>query len=374
VIGFLVLVFLAVVGWSYLHALTLPGTDSLGAKSVEWLRGHGGSSLVRWGETEWYGHHKPPVAGMPHQGDLPRFPTPVAGEYGSTPTGVAVPHDVLPMVSGSSVPGEGHWLPVGRPVDSKPAVYATFLRPDPQHTRVVAGVAWMDMHLLQAVLYSGYQVPGGSGWTPAAPISAADGDLVAAFNSGFRLQDAAGSGYYSRGRTAAPIINGYASFVIYGNGTATVGQWGRDVTATPDIVSIRQNLNLIVDSGQPVPGLTDDRFQRWGATLGNKLYVWRSAVGVTADGALVYAGGKNLSIFTLAQLLAHCGAVRAMELDINTDWVNYFYFSPSPGGAAAPSNGSKLLPTMVSSAKRYFEPSSRDFIAMFAKPGAGATR
>jgi hypothetical protein len=253
-------------------------------------------------------------------------------------------------------------------------VYVTFIRPDPVHTSVVTGVAWMDTHLLKAELFSGYQVPGGGGWTPSAPISPSDGELIAAFNSGFRLQDAAGSGYYSRGRTAAPIINGYASLVIYSDGNATVGQWGRDVTATPNVVSIRQNLNLIVDNGQPVAGLTNDKFQKWGATLGNKLYVWRSGLGITSDGALVYAGGANLSIYSLAVALARCGAVRAMELDINTDWVDYFYFDPPPGATAGPANAHKLLPAMVSSTKRYFEPSSRDFIAMFANPAAGAAK
>jgi hypothetical protein len=367
VIALLLVAGLAVLGWSYGHALARPGTDSLGAKSVEWVRGHGGSGLVRWVEKEWYSHHPPPVGGVPHPGALPRSSVAPAGLYGATKAALPAPPNV-PSVAASPVAGEGRWLPVGTPVDGAPAIYTTFVRPDPVHTSVVTGVAWMDTHLLRAVLYSGYQVPGGAGWTPAAPISPAAGQLEAAFNSGFRLQDAAGSGYYSEGRTAAPIINGYASLVIYRDGRATVGQWGRDVTATPDVVSIRQNLNLIVDQGRPVPGLTDNKFQKWGATLGNKLYVWRSGIGVTADGALVYAGGGGLSIYSLADVLARCGAVRAMELDINTDWVDYFYFSPPVGTPASPANGTKLLPAMVQSTKRYFEPSSRDFIAMFAAP------
>ncbi len=41
-------------------------------------------------------------------------------------------------------------------------------------------------------------------------------------------------------------------------------------------------------------------------------------LGVTADGALVYVGGSGLSIVDLANLLARAGAVRAMEMDINT--------------------------------------------------------
>ena len=56
---------LALLGWSYVHALTAPGTDSLGAKSVEWVRGHGGRGLVQWVETEWYSHHPPPTGGVP---------------------------------------------------------------------------------------------------------------------------------------------------------------------------------------------------------------------------------------------------------------------------------------------------------------------
>jgi hypothetical protein len=367
VFAVLLLVGVAVVAWSYLHALSSPGTDSLGAKSVEWVRGHGGSGLVQWVEKEWYSHHPPPVGGAPHPRNLPKFPAVPAGFYRPTTAGLPPPAAVPPITK-PAVPGEGQWVPVGQPVDGAPAVYATFVRPDPVHTSLVTGVAWMDTHLLRAVLYAGYQVPGGSAWTPTAPIAPSAGQLVAAFNSGFRLQDAAGSGYYSEGRTAAPIINGYASLVIYNDGRATVGMWGRDVTATPDVVSIRQNLNLVVDHGRPVPGLTDDKFQKWGATLGNKLYVWRSGIGVTANGALIYAAGSGLSIYTLADVLARSGAVRAMELDINTDWVDYFYFNPPSGAAAAPSNATKLLPQMVQSTKRYFEPSSRDFIAMFADP------
>ena len=65
--------------------------------------------------------------------------------------------------------------------------------------------------------------------------------------------------------------------------------------------------------------------------MGNAIYVWRSGIGITADGALVYVGGPGLNITDLANLLVRAGAVRAMELDINTDWVN---FSRLPTGHA----------------------------------------
>ena len=119
-----------------------------------------------------------------------------------------------------------------------------------------------------------------------------------------------------------------ASFVIYRNGSANIADWGRDATLTPDVVSVRQNLDLLVDHGKPVPGLNPNDTTRWGYTLGNAVYVWRSGVGITASGALVYAGGPGLNITTLADILARAGAVRAMELDINTDWVNFAAYDP----------------------------------------------
>jgi hypothetical protein len=140
---------------------------------------------------------------------------------------------------------------------------------------------------------------------------------------------------------------------------------------SPSVVSVRQNLDLLVDGGQPVAGLDATDTTRWGATLGDSVYVWRSGVGITADGALVYVGGPGLNITDLADLLVRAGAVRAMELDINTDWVNFSVYSPSaPLGPATPSDGTELLPGMVGTPGRYFEPWwARDFITMSSRAG-----
>ncbi len=139
---------------------------------------------------------------------------------------------------------------------------------------------------------------------------------------------------------------------------------------TPQVVSVRQNLDLLVDNGKAVPGLNPDDTTQWGYTLGNAIFVWRSGLGTTADGALVYVGGPGLNITTLADLLVRAGAVRAMELDINTDWVNFATYRPASwNGLAAGANGTDLLPDMDSTPDRYFEPWwSRDFITMSARP------
>jgi hypothetical protein len=256
-------------------------------------------------------------------------------------------------------------------VGGLPAVYETTLRPDAVHTSYVVGVAWMDTQLLKATLYSGSQIPGGGPYTDTAPVQpGAASSLVAAFNAGFLMSQANG-GYFTEGRTILPLRNGAASFVVFNDGTSTVGAWGRDVAMSPAIVSVRQNLDLIVDNGQPVPGLNAADTTQWGFTLGNAVYVWRSGLGVTANGALVYVGGPGLNITDLADILVRAGAVKAMELDINTDWVNFSTYQPAtPTGLASPDNGQQLLPNMTGTPGRYFQPWwARDFITMSASSG-----
>ncbi len=248
-------------------------------------------------------------------------------------------------------------------------MYEAFVRPDAVHTSVVTGVAWMDTKLLSATLYSGSTIPGGGPWPDTAPISPQAADsLVTAFNSGFLMSDS-GGGYYTDGKTVFPLRQGAASFVIFRDGTATIGQWGRDVTMGPNVVAVRQNVGLLVDGGRPVPGLNANDTTHWGFTVGNQVYVWRSGVGVTATGALVYVGGPDLNITDLANVLVRAGAVRAMELDINTDWVNFTTYAPSaPGGLATPGNGTELLANMTGTPQRYFESWwSRDFFTMSAR-------
>ncbi|HZU73293.1 MAG TPA: phosphodiester glycosidase family protein [Acidimicrobiales bacterium] len=364
----LVVLLLVMSPWeaSYAAAVAGPGSGSLGARSTDWVRDHGGASLVGWVENLWYSHHSPPQGGRPPKGAIP-VAAPTSTVAGPTPVDHLSRPAPIPALASPPLPGEGIWHPVGRPVSGLPATYEAFLRPDAVHTSLVAGVAWMDTRLLRATLYSGSYIPGGGPWAYSAPVGAdASHYLVAAFNSGFRLKDSQG-GYFSEGRMVAPLRNGAASLVIYRDGSVTVGQWGRDAVMGPDVSAVRQNLRLIVDGGHPAPGLTSP--WAWGATLSNRVYVWRSAVGVTADGALVYVAGPGLDASSLANLLVRAGSVRAMELDINTDWVNFTSYRPdAPLGPALPSNGSLLLGQMSGGTGRYLMPWwNRDFIAMFAR-------
>jgi hypothetical protein len=333
------------------------GNQSLGpspsARLAEWTRDHGGSGLVSWIENEWYSHHPPKVGGVPARGAIPAAQRvkKLTGVKGRLPT----PAPIKPLAL-TPLPGEGDWHPIGREVNGIPTMYDTFLRPDQLHTSTVDAVVWMDTKMLSMQLYSGPYIPGGGPYPFTAPIlPKAATSLVAAFNAGFRMKDAAG-GYYTDGKTVDPLRKGGASLVIYKNGSATVADWGRDAKMTKNVESVRQNLVLLVDHGKSVPGLNPNDTWQWGFTVGSKVYVWRSGIGVTKDGALVYVGGPGMNITTLANLLVRAGAVRAMELDINSAWVNFASFTPSkPHGQATGANGTNLLPTMAYPPIHYFE-------------------
>jgi hypothetical protein len=353
-------------GWSYGRAMAKPSTDALSVRSVEWLRDHGGSGLVASTERFWYTHHAPPKGGVPSVKTLPIFPP---GSIGMSPLPIhhtcAAPTPARLLVS-SPIPGEGQWQPGTRTVDGSAPLYTTFMRPDNVHTSLVTGVAWLDTACVKLELWSGNSEPGGSGWTLQAPIApAVRPQLIAAFNSGFKLSDSRG-GYYAEGRMVRPLVDGKASMVFHRDGRLTVAQWGRDATLTPDVVAVRQNLLLLVDGGMIEPGLDQDSLARWGFTPGNKTLVWRSGVGIDGAGHIIYAAGNGLSVSSLANVLAAAGAVRAMELDINSTWTHFYSFHDDPtvpGGAS----GTKLVPDMLGAADKYFHPSSRDFVAVFAR-------
>ncbi|MFI5042717.1 MAG: hypothetical protein ACHQNA_12885, partial [Acidimicrobiales bacterium] len=312
-------------------------------------RGHGLGVVVTWIETEWYRLHQPAVGGTPPAGAFngPTVPTHSLAAALPTPARLHSP-------AGAWLPNEGVWHPVGRAVDGSSAIYTTTVRPDAIHTSYVVGVAWMDPRLLRAQLYSGSGIPGGGPYPYTAPISPlASRSLDAAFNAGFLMGDANG-GYYTDRKTVLPLRTGAASLVVYRDGSASVGAWGSQLSMTPQVVSVRQNLDLIVNGAKPVPGLISNDNNRWGATLGGGFFVWRSAIGVTRNGALVYVGGPSLAITSLANLLVDAGAVRGMELDINPDWVQYSTYAGPLGAATTGANGTSLVPTMAGPPSRYF--------------------
>ena len=347
-------------GVSYVQALTYPGSATWQMRSVEWLRDHGGSPLVDRVEN-WYYTTDRPSGSTP---DRAALPVTLAQGFSAGRRPGALPAPPPPLGLPPVLPGEGVWVP-GRPDSSgAPAIYTSFFRPDPRYPSVVAGAAWIRTSRTQAHLVAGTREPGGQGWPGGARVAPSDvPTLIATFNSGWKMSDAHG-GFYLAGRATGRLLPGQASLVIDSSGAATVGQWARDVTMNPHVVAVRQNLALIVDNRQPVPGLTTNSGHRWGSFESQSQYTWRSGVGVDAGGNLIYVSGENLTLQSLAAALADAGVVRAMELDIHSALVSFASWSPSPAGRIEPT---KLLPGMDRPASRYLTADQRDFFYLTVK-------
>ena len=368
VLALVVLVFIGLVGYSVGGALTRPGNDSVSQRVAEWARDHHLGSIVTWAEKVQYANDKP------HTGGTVKIPS-VAGADGtaSKPVAPDIPHSQLPesptLLAGQGLPNEGKWTTV---VLNKglPAIQIAYVRPDAIHTSYYAAMMWMDPKLLSGRLHEGIASgdPGGVWPTPPEITPELAKTVAAAFPGGFRTSTTSQvgnrGGYYDDGKIAEPLRVGAASLVIMNDGTVTVGQWGRDVSMTPNVRSVRQNLDLLVDGGQINPTCSSDSSPIWGYTVGNDAYVPRTALGIRKDGSLIFINSPAVSVCSLGQLLKSAGVVRGMELDINYDWSIGYYFTHT--GGQVQSHVSRT--TQSKGPDHYFSPQSRDFVAMYLRP------
>lgn len=229
-----------------------------------------------------------------------------------------------------------------------------------------SGVALMvfDQHLTTLHLHSGTIDAGTLGWRYGPSVGGFERKrLVAAFNGAFRLNTGAG-GFQAYGREAAPLAPGRASIVTYSDGTTNIGSWDEQVPAPGKrVVSVRQNLTLLINHGAPAPNL--GCLDCWGATLGGVVDPARSALGITAQGRLVWAGAENLTVSALASALLGAHVVRAAELDINPEWVaGYLYGHRGGKGPLAPV---AALPSQRGIPGQFLAPWSRDFFTIVAR-------
>jgi hypothetical protein len=339
---------------SYRSTMTQPSNSTFAIRSFEWLRDHGAAGLAVDAEDILYSLGAPSTGG-PGLRSLPR----TGGAVAAQDPGAVHPPNVAPLIQ-PSLAGEGVWVPSESWTGSSKPVQITQFRSDPSYPQMVAGVAWINTAETRVALYPGrleppVSLPRGEMQVPASMR----GRLLATFNSGFKLQDS-GGGFAVGGTTYAPMRSGMATFVGYANGRIDILSWTGGSQVPPGVDFVRQNLPLIVEGGQPNPNLADG--PAWGVTVGNAIRVWRSGIGVDANGNLIYAAADNQTVGSLAEILIRAGAVRAMQLDINSFWVSLITYA-QPGGGS-PTN---LLPGMNRAASRYLTPDDRDFFAVYAR-------
>ncbi len=336
---------------SYVTTMTAPSNSSFMIRSFEWLRDHGAAQVASQIESVYYSWNAPSTGG-PGIHKLPGAPRVSTAD-------TVHPANVAPLLQ-PALAGEGVWAPSETWSGANSPVQVTQFRSDPNYPSMVAGVAWIDTTRTKISLVPGRQEPAVS--LPQRDMMvplASRSKLLATFNSAFKLQDSGGGIAYG-GRTYAPMKAGMATVIGYADGRFDIQAWSGGTSAPAGVSFARQNLPLIVQNGRPNPNLSDG--PAWGATLGNAVRVWRSGLGVDAKGNLIYAGADQQTVGSLAQILIHAGAVRAMQLDINSYWVTFNSYGQQGAG-----NPSKLLPAMTRPADRYLSPDDRDFFAVYLR-------
>ena len=211
-----------------------------------------------------------------------------------------------------------------------------------------------------ARLWRAHAIPG--------PVLAPPGQRIAlARDAAFSFIYADGhNGSADNGLTNEPLTKGNATLVGYRDGRIGIVKWSGGPNAGPDVAWARQSLAPIVWEGHLNPGLNEDpNSQEWGFTLGGVTRVWRTGVGIDRRGNLIFVAAEGQTVISIAKLLQHIGAVRAMEFDINPDWHSLITYTHHRG----------LAPKMVEpqpnqSADRYLVPDDRDFFAVYRRlPG-----
>jgi hypothetical protein len=367
--------FLVLLAWalvSYTVWMLQPTSMSWSPRSVEWVRSEVpfGNWLVDEGEHIYYTENAPkpggpqlkslPAVGLnPPRGIVPKIANPPAQAAAWPPLIVPVfPHPL---------PGEGVWEPTGPPVDGGPPVLVTTFRPELDYPQIVAYVAWFDHTRTEIAYYPGrYEPPTAAVRGPMMVPYGQRWRLLATFNGGFTYADGA-NGSADNGRTNEPLTDGNATLICYRDGRIAIVKWSGGPDVGQDVAWARQSLAPIVWNGHINPQLNDNpNSPQWGYTLGGVVRVWRTGVGIDSRGNLIYVAANDQTVITLAQILQHAGAVRAMEFDINPYWHTLITYTHGRKG---------LVPTMVGPnpmqpPTRYLVPDDRDFFAVYL-PVAG---
>ena len=371
-VGAAVLVLLSWALVSYTVWMLRPTSVPFGVRSVEWVRADVpfGNWLVDHIEQIYYTANAPKKGGP----QLRRLPPVGVAQPGigralatKTRTHAAAPWPPpIKPVFAHRLPGEGVWKPAGPPVDGGPPVLLTTFRTEVDYPQIVAYVAWFDQTRTAIAYYPGrYEPPNAAVRGPMMVPYGQRWRLLATFNAGFTATDG-NNGSTDNGRMNEPLTDGNATLVGYRDGRIGIVKWSGGPNAGPDVAWVRQSLAPIVWNGRLNPALDENPDSpQWGYTLGGVTRVWRTGVGIDRRGNLFYVVANDQTVITLAKILQHIGAVRAMEFDINPEWHTLITYT----------HGHGLVPKLVEpqpnqSATRYLVPDDRDFFAVYRRlPG-----
>jgi len=287
-------------------------------------------------------------------------------QYGNL-TAKGLETTVIPMIgSFKDLTDEGVWKIMQLNAFPNEGVMAyTFVRPDKDRSYALVTIAQLDMGKMKLGAVAGKKEPGGKAGNPGpgkVPQDIIDSNrLVAAFDGGFQYRDGE-YGMMVGGKTYLPLQNNLGTVVGYQNGEVKIVNYtGQDLGTGVEF--IRQNCPILIENGQlAVEDVKNKKL--WGRTFTSGIYTWRTGMGLTKNGNLLFAVGNNLTPTTLAIALKMAGAENAIQLDINPNWVRFTIFSPLGNGKY---DSKPLTRDLKNGAMAYLTGYSKDFFYVYKK-------
>ena len=267
-----------------------------------------------------------------------------------------------------SLAGEGTWRDYPLQLfPGKEVMAYTFVRPDAARSFAMVTMVQLDMNVMRMGSVAGTQQPGGPVGKPGSGVVPKDiidsGNLIAAFDGGFQYKDGQ-YGMIVGNTTYLPLKNDLGTLVGYDDGTLKIVDYTGQSLGN-NVAFVRQNCPMLIQDGSITVTDSKDR-TLWGrlATGTVGIYTWRSGIGITKNGNLIFAVGNNLTPDTLAVALQSAGAVNAIQLDINPIWVRFNIFQPSSPGQYT---STTLTKDLADGAKQYLHGYQKDFFYVYKK-------
>jgi hypothetical protein len=283
------------------------------------------------------------------------------------------PADVPPPSARSAVEGDGRWTPFGdaKAEDGVPLMVTTTIRPHPESKLITLTLVAIDRTRTELRFIPGVEDVGKMkvAFAPGLVPEAERPRLLAAFNGGF-LPRHGRWGMRLGATTVMPPRDLGCTVLLLANGDVRLGTWSSLGAPDADIVALRQTPPCLVEAGAVHPLLTRGQDRAWGGQTPGIVTRRRSAVGLGADGrVLYYAIGVETSPKLLAQGLLAAGLHVAAELDINWNWTRFFTFSAGADGVLGVA---RSLVDVEHSKRDYVERASeRDFFYVLRGDGSG---
>lgn len=265
-----------------------------------------------------------------------------------------------------SLQGEGVWKnkPLKLFPDTEVMAY-TFTRSDPDRPFAVTTILQIDGSKINIGSVAGTKQPGGPVGKPGpgvVPKNIIDsGKLIAAFDGGFQYRDGQ-YGMMVGKNTYLPLKNDLGTLVGYNDGTFKIVDFTGQ-SLGDNIAFIRQNCPILINNGDMA--VTDPKNKAlWGRTPTTAIYTWRSGIGITKNGNLLFAVGNNLTPTTLAAALKSAGAIDAIQLDINPSWVRFNIFESIGSGKYT---STTLTKELKDGSHEYLNGYEKDFFYLYQK-------